>query len=49
MEQNKGIVIVVLLITVVVATVTLTETPLTNLQAVNAIESVKTIVHAGGG
>jgi len=50
MEQNKGIVIVVLLITVVVTTVTLTATSsLSNLQVVNAVESVRKIVHVGGG
>ena len=50
MGQNRGIVIVVLLITViVVTTVTLIATSLSNLQAVNAVESGKTIVHAGGG
>jgi plastocyanin len=49
MGQNKGIVIVVLLITVVVTTVTLISASLSNLQAVNAVENAKIMVHAGGG
>lgn len=46
MDQNKGIVIIILL---VAATVTLAAPSLSNLKAANAAESRKIIVHAGGG
>jgi plastocyanin len=46
MDQNKGIVIIILL---VAATVTLAAPSLSNLKAANEAESGKIIVHAGGG
>jgi plastocyanin len=46
MDQNKGIVIIILL---VAATVTLAAPSLSNLNAANTVESAKIIVHAGGG
>ena len=46
MDQNKGIVIIILL---VAATVTLAAPSLSNLKTSNAAESGKIIVHAGGG
>jgi len=49
MDQNKGIVIAVFLVTVVVTTLTLIVPSLSNHQGVNAVEIKKTIVHAGGG
>ncbi len=51
MNQNKGIVIALLLLTAVVATtITLIAPPTTsNLNLVDAAESGKIIVHAGGG
>lgn len=46
MNQNKGTVIVILL---VAATITLAAPSLSNLKAANAAESGKIFVHAGGG
>jgi plastocyanin len=50
MNQNKGKFIGIVLAAVIAATtITLTASSILNLQAVNAVESGKTIVHAGGG
>jgi len=50
MNQNKGTVIGIVLVAVMAAiTIILTASSLSNLQAVNAVENGKTLVHAGGG
>ncbi len=50
MNQNRGMIIRIVLVAVMAATtITLTASSLSNLQTVNAVESGKTIVHAGGG
>lgn len=49
MNQNRGIVIGIFVAAVIAATtITLTASSILNLQAVNTVESGKTIVHAGG-
>jgi plastocyanin len=50
MNRNRGTVIRIVLVAVMAATtITLTASSILNLQAVNAVESGKIIVHAGGG
>jgi len=50
MNQNRGTIIRIVLVAVMAATtISLTASSLSNLQAVNAVENGKTIVHAGGG
>ena len=50
MNQNRGKFIGIVLAAIIAATtITLTASSILNLQAVNAVERGKTIVHAGGG